>query len=91
MNDCFNNRLKIIFVENVINEEINENLHSLIDHQINISISHEDYTEYIYSIVDSDEISEETISVLEALSAKDFGITNTLLEYWKNMNSYWMT
>lgn len=83
LNDCFNNRLKIIFVENVINEEINENLHSLIDHQINISISHEDYTEYIYSIVDSDEISEETISVLEALSAKDFGITNTLLEYWK--------
>lgn len=83
MNDFFKNRLKIIFVENVINEEVNENLHSLLENQINISISHDDYMEYVHSTTDIEGISDETISVLEALSAKDFSITNMLLEYLK--------
>ena len=84
MSNIFQNRLKFVFVENVINEEVNENLHLLLENQINISISHDDYMDYVHSITDTSEISDETIAVLEALSAKDFSITNMLIEYLKN-------
>ena len=83
MSNIFQNRLKFIFFENVINEEINENLHLLLENQINISISHDDYMEYVHSITNTNEITDETIAVLEALSAKDFSITNILIEYLK--------
>lgn len=84
MSNLFQNRLKFIFVENVINEEVNENLHLLLENHINISISHDDYLEYVHSIINTGEITDETIAVLEALSAKDFSITNMLIEYLKN-------
>lgn len=84
MISIFQNRLKFIFFENIINEEVNENLHSLLETQIKISISHDDYMEYVHSRTDTNEITDETIAVLEALSAKDFSITNMLIEYLKN-------
>lgn len=86
LNNFFRNRLKFIFVENIINEEVNEHLHSLLESQIKISITHDDYIEYVNSTTNNIDISDETTLVLEALSAKDLSITNMLIEYLKNQD-----
>lgn len=87
MSEAFKNRLKFIFIENVVNEEINSVLHSMIDNKVNVEISHSEYTKYIRSLKNSKEFPNETIQIIEAVSSKDLAITNILLEYFENDNT----
>ena len=84
INKSFNNRLKIIMVENTLEE--NSLLANITASNIKVEIDDNTYFSYLKDINHMDKYSAEDMKVLASITSKDLTLTNTLSEYFKKNN-----
>lgn len=81
---AFNNRLKIIVIENTL--ENSSTLADISASNIKVEIDDAAYNSFLKDINHLDDYSTEDMKVLASITSRDLTLTNTLLEYFRKNN-----